>query len=406
MTDHKYRRTLAATVLSNLVLLAGVFAFGWDPRLVLLLYWFEAGLAVAREATQSLFAALPPSEAYKPTGTRAPFPLKPLADVHGGVRLVRWLPAIYPRNIPYILLTLFPLVAFWPLGGLLLTGVLGPFVETFVPPATLALGALAVLVSQVFQLTDWLNSGEYETVAATGGGSKKYLILVFVLAFVAPFVVGSIEAAGVAQTGLGLVVVGSKSVYDYVELRHPGFIRSTVFTDETVGEESTVEVPDGEPIAVFSTDRRAEFVSSVFSGVLFSFFGPTLFVVLLGGLAGLLVGGGLFGTPTGPAIGAAIGVTGVVVSRVLAEFVVGWVVGAHLVYRVYPDAVVAYNTLTDEAQWLVPREEISDVSISNGPLATVLPEWYSALRIEKYGGESRKLAYFADVDSVAKLLET
>jgi hypothetical protein len=405
MNERQSQRTLLAVVFSNLVLLVGVFVFGWNPYLVLLLYWFEAGLAVAREAIQSMFAALPPSEAYRPTGTRAPFPLAPLADVRGGVRLTRWLPEVYPRNVPYVLLTLLPLVAFWPLGGLLLTGVIPPFVESFSAPSTLLVGALAVVFGQTVRLVEWLRSEAYDSVAPTGGGSKKYLTVVFVFAFVAPAVVGGIETAGVGQVGLGLLVVGTKILYDTVELRYPAFVRTTVFTGETVGDESAVELPDGEPNAVFKPDRRAEFASAVFTGLLFSVLGPTLFVALLAGFAGVVVGGGLVGGPYGPVVGAMIGVAVVTGSRVLVALVVGWIVGAHLTYRVYADAVVAYNTLTGEAQWSVPRSEISELSTGGGLLATVIPEWYSTLRIETYDGESHKVAYFKNVDPIVTLLE-
>ncbi|AHZ24702.1 multidrug ABC transporter ATPase (plasmid) [Haloferax mediterranei ATCC 33500] len=405
MDVNKYRRTLSVMALSNLVLLMGVFEFSWDPHLVLLFYWFEAGVAVTREAAQSLFAALPPSKEYRPTGTRAPFPLKILADVRGGFRPARWLPPVYPQNVPYTLLTLIPLVAFWPFGGLMLTGVVTPVVETFVLPVSAALGVLAILVSQLFKLVDWFQSGEYETVSATGGVSKTHLALLFILAFVAPFVVGVVEAAGVTRVELGLVLVGSKVVYDVLELRNPGFVQSAMFIDKTAGEESTVEVPDGEPVAAFHTDQRAEFTTSVFVGVLSSFLGPTLFFVLLGGLTGMLVGSNLFGTPHGPAIGVVAGAAVVVAVRVLAQLAVGWIVGGHLVYRVYPDAVVAHNTLTSEAQWSIPREDISDVTIGDGFLASRLPDWFGTVRLDRYNGESHKIAYLTDVDAVAQLLD-
>ncbi|RYJ13334.1 multidrug ABC transporter ATPase [Halogeometricum borinquense] len=406
MTGLKHRRTLFVMVLSNLVLLAGVFVFDWNPHLLLLLYWFEVGVVVIRAAIQSLFAELPPSEGYKPTGSRAPFPLKLLAEVRGGFHPVRWLPPVYPRNIPYILPTLIPLAAFWPFGGLMLTGVISPVVETFVPPASAAVAVFAILVSQLFELADWLRSHKYETVAATGGISRTALVLLFALAFVAPFIVGIAEAAGVARVGLGLVLVGSKAAYDFLEIRNPGFVHTTMFIDETVGETSTVDVPDGEPIAEFHTDRRAGVAVSVFGGVLISIFGPTLLLVLLGGLVGMLIGGSLFGTPHGPVIGAAVGGAVVVASRVLAQLVVGWIEGAHLVYRVYPDAVVAHNALTNEAQWSVPRADISGVSISDGVLSSILPGWFGSVRLDRYRGESRKIAYLSDADAVVRLLDT
>ncbi|WP_132060010.1 DUF6498-containing protein [Halorussus amylolyticus] len=405
MLGREYGRRLTAVVLSNSVLAAGVFVFGWDPHLLLLLYWVEAGVAVGREAIQSLFSALPPSEAYKPTGTRVPFPLESLSDVRGRICLVGWLPAIYPRNVPYILLTLLPLVTFWPLGGLLLTGIIAPFSGSFALPTTLTLGVFAVIFNQASHLVSWLWSGEYESAAATGSGSRKYLILVFLLAVVAPFVVRSAEDAGIGRVVLGLVVVGTKIGYDLLELRYPGFVESTVFTDKTVGEEQPIKLPDTEPIRVFDNDYRGTFVAAVVSGVLISFFGPTLFVVLLGGLVGALVGGSAFGTSYGLVVGGALGVAAVVTCRVIVEITVGWIVSAHLVYRIHSDTVVAYNTLTDAAQWSVPRSRISEVSVSPGLFSTIFPDWYSTLKIETHEGGSYKMGYFEDVESAAGLLK-
>ncbi|TKX54247.1 multidrug ABC transporter ATPase, partial [Halorubrum sp. SS7] len=112
------------------VLVAGVLRFEWDPQLLLFVYWVEAGIAAGRGVLQSLFAELPPSEAYRPCGTRMPFPLAALADVRGGVRLASWLPPVYPRNVPYVVLAVIPIAAFWPLAGLLLTGAVAPVVTT------------------------------------------------------------------------------------------------------------------------------------------------------------------------------------------------------------------------------------------------------------------------------------
>jgi len=193
--------------------------------------------------------------------------------------------------------------------------------------------------------------------------------------------------------------------YDLVELRHPGWVESAVFSDETVGDERPVKTPDGESVASFESDRRGTLVASVIAGVLASVLGVMLFPVLVGGLVGLLVGGGVLATPSGPVVGAAVGVAVVVGVRVLVELVVGWVVSAHVVYHVYPDAVVAYNELTNAPQWSVRRDEITEVTPSSDLFAGVLPEWYDTVKITTAGGENHTLGYFSDVESAARLLD-
>ncbi|WP_149782649.1 DUF6498-containing protein [Natrinema hispanicum] len=103
MVKIERRRDQFTAVLSNLVLFVGVFVFRWDPHLILFFYWFEVGIVVIREVIQSLFAELPPSEEYRPSGSKATFPLKELADVRGSLQLTRLLPPIYPRGSVEIL---------------------------------------------------------------------------------------------------------------------------------------------------------------------------------------------------------------------------------------------------------------------------------------------------------------
>nr|WP_049918693.1 DUF6498-containing protein [Haloferax larsenii] len=399
MNRRSYRMALIAAVMA-----AGVLRFEWGPHLLLFVYWVEAGVAAGRSALQSLFAELPPSEAYRPRGTRMPFPLESLADVRGGVRLGSWLPPVYPRNVPYVLLAVLPLAAFWPLAGLLLTGAVAPFVSEFAPPETLALAVFTIVGDQAARFVEWLRSGAYESTAATGGRTRTYLGVVFVLAVVAPLAINGAEAAGVGRVGLGLAVVGARVGYDLVERRHSEWVKSVVFSGETVGDERPVETPDGEPVASFKSDRRGTFTAAVISGVIASVLGLMLFPVLFGGLVGLVVGGEILGAPSGRVIGAAAGVTAVIGGRVLVELVVGWVVSGHVVYRVYPDAVVAHNELTGTAQWSVHRDEISGVTTSSDLFAAVLPAWYDTLKLSTVGGETHKLGYFGDVDSAARLL--
>lgn len=391
------RRGRLAVVASSLLLAAGVFVLGWDVRVLLLCYWLEAAFVVARDAIQSLFAARPPADAYRPTDTRAPFPLPALAAVRGGIELPG-LPPLYPRNVPHVLLTLLAFCTLWPLAGLGASGVVGP-----APPLSvdaLAVAAVAFTIGQALRLVEWVRTREFETTAATGGLTRRYLVLLVVLAFAVPPVLAAAEASGVPDLVLGACLVGARVTYGLAEARRPGFVRSLVYADETVGDEDSLEPPDADPIATHPTDRWGTTVTAALHGALVSVLGPTAFLVLLAGLVGMTVGGAGFSRP---ALGAVAGALCIVASRSLvAVLIEARVAEAPLVYRVHADALVAHNGLTDAAQWVTPRATITDATVSR----TRLVPGADTVHVECVDGTSRTLRHVSNAEALAARLDS
>ncbi|MBP1954271.1 hypothetical protein J2752_001152 [Halarchaeum rubridurum] len=396
MPDDSRRGRLTVAV-SSLLLAAGVFVLDWDVRVLLLCYWLEAGFVVARDAVQSLFAARPPADAYRPSDTRAPFPLSALAAVRGGIE-VAGLPPLYPRNVPHVLLTLLAFCALWPLAGLAVSGALGPAPYASFPPGAFAAAAATFGVGQAIRLVEWGRTHEFETAAATGGLTRRYLVFLVALAFAVPPVFAAAEASGVPDLVLGTCLVATRATYGLAEARHPGFVRSLVYTDETVGDADPVETPDTDPVATHRTDPWGTTATAVLHGALVSVLGPTAFLVLLAGLVGMTVGGAGFSRP---ALGAVAGALCIVASRSLvAVLIEARVAEAPLVYRVHADALVAHNGLTDAAQWVTPRATITDATVSR----TRLVPGADTVRVECADGTSRTLRHVSNAEALAARL--
>lgn len=98
------------------------------------------------------------------------------------------------------------------------------------------------------------------------------------------------------------------------------------------------------------------------------------FVVLVGGLVGLLVGGGVIGPPYGPAVSAAPCVPTVVGFRGTRRTRGRVVVNTHSIYHVYPDAVVAHNELTGPHSRRFSAR-INEVTASSDTFVDLVTEW-------------------------------
>jgi len=146
-------------IAANTIPLAGVLIGGWNIWTLLALYWIEAFTTVFLGALKSLFAKQGSPDVV---GQREP--LHELRHKRGGWCLLSALPPVYPRNVPFAL------------------SILGLWVSTIIPitllswltidtPVTVSwqvgvsIGAL--LIAQVIEFRiEYLGTGEYETVSA------------------------------------------------------------------------------------------------------------------------------------------------------------------------------------------------------------------------------------------------
>lgn len=395
--------TLAALFGVNLLPVVGVFAFGWNAMAVLFLYWIEAGVVLAREAFEGLFASLPTG----PAGQSYLLPFEELQSKLGCVSPVEWLPPVYPRNVPVALNAVGFVVVFWPLVGV---GLYALGSDGLLPPGTgvtVALAAVAVLVRHGVTAVESLRTGRYETESAHSMLSQRHAVGLLVL--LGPGVVLSdVDGSGSVSVAFALLIA-TKTAFDLYEfVDEPAGDESTGgnpsllgrlldrVSADSIGEEPSLDLPAGEPVARFRTDERAVRLRAVALGVTYAVL-PPVGIVLFGSAFLAWV---LHGVAAAVVVGALVA-SASVAARVLVEDVQF----AHLEYRVYEDDVVAYDRLLDAPQWRVPRREIADVTTGSGLLGRWIPAGTGTVRVERRGGDPVRLVFLEDPERVGDRLE-
>lgn len=399
MSSVEGRARTAATMLSvNFYPFVGALCFGWSLHTVLVLYWVEAGLAFVRYSFEGLFAEHPRADRYH--GQLVP--LERLEQKRGHVRVSERLPPLYPRNVPFVLQGLFAGGFLWLLAGV--------WVVSFRPDGALAgdvLGSGVVALSAGltlfgtifcygFATAESFREKRYETVSALSVVSRRDVFGVVVLAFFAP-IVG--EPTGWRAFGLETTLalfVAARLAFSLAEAGIPVLRRLRQRESDFVGEAETIRVPTDEPVGRVETDTRAITQYAVLFGTLLAVFPPTIVFAIVGGLVGNFLGG-----PIGGVTGALL----VVATRSLVEIPVMRLVSDNVEYRVYDEAIVAYDTKLDEPQWRLPRDEITDVVVFDGPLRGLLPEGFGKMKIKCRDGEYERLPFLSDPDRVSELLE-
>lgn len=341
----------------NLVPVIGVVVFDWTLSVVVVFYWLEAGIALLFDAFEGLFAEKPlASELYL-------LPFHELRSKRGGVRLISWLPPIHPRNLPFVLVVLQGIVIVWPAAGVGLY-VLGADVFTTgngnMVLSVLAAGLMTVFV-RAMELAEYLREDRYARESAQSVIDPGRVIGLIAVVFLGML----LWSTTAALDGSALVLVLAALIGTRVTFELAGVIAGSIdgehsriaalrewFGTDNIGTESEIEVPDGTPIARFRPDRNAVRVRGLVRGVGKSV-NPEIPVLLLG--LGLLVGWLLWGIPGAIAISSVIVSLFALVTVVVEELLYGY-----LEYRVYEDAVVAYDRLLDEPQWRISTDEITD----------------------------------------------
>lgn len=348
-------------VLSNGVTLFGVAALGWPVSVLLVVYWLEAGVALLRGTCQALFARRNPEYAFIPSAV----PGDALTDKRGGVSVGPF-PPIYPRNLKGVFAGLTVLIIFWPVGGGVVAMTVGPTVP--VEPVLIAISG--VVAGHAVGLADYFFTERYADVSVRSALSGRYTLSVLVFGVGG---VGALLIAAVPSVVLSVVVVG-KLAGDLL------FDRRETDDNLTAWDESSspVETPDNAPTATFRPDRRTLFVRAAGFGVLYLLVPPYLFTVLGAVVVGLFVGplaGAL-------AFGGAVVVTAVGVAA-RTDIKLG-----HLEYRVYPDQIVAYDTLLGTPQWVVEHRTVESVTIESSVLDRVRPGTPTVV-VSTYGEQQR-----------------
>src|SRR6056297_1804364 len=184
-------RTVIAALGVALLSASGVVAFGWNFRVLLVLYWIEAGVVLFSGAVAALFAARPVGEPSR----KWFLPLGRLLDKRGSVRPLGRFPPIHPRNVPFVVNLLVVLCTFWPL-GLVAVAALGDSVT--LPTATwssVAVVSLALVFRETITMAEWLREEHYADESPLSVLSRGHLVGLAVLAFGGLGLALSVESA-------------------------------------------------------------------------------------------------------------------------------------------------------------------------------------------------------------------
>ncbi|MFD1644655.1 DUF6498-containing protein [Haloarchaeobius litoreus] len=394
--DHTTRRLeLAALVVANALPVVGVLALDWTVSTVLVLYWLETGVVLARGAVAGLFAGRPPATE---AGLWAPF--EDLADKRGGIDLPAGLPPVSPGNVPAVVGTLWVLLLLWPLGGVGLA-VLGPDRLLAAGTAgTVALALVGIVLANAVDLADAVRSGRYTDRPVHAAIPRGRILGLLVLLLAAAAFANPPRDATVSGPPLVFVaVVGAKLLVDLGGLlAATGSVPRLSRLVDRAAESPTpaaVDVPDGEPTDRVRTDATAVRLRGVGLGLVYAVLPPSGLALLAGCFFAWVVAG----PPGAVVVGVAV-VGGSVLVRVLEQKVLY----GHLEYRIYDEGVLAYDRLLDEPQWFVPRHDVVDTRTSDGLLGDRLGYGTGVLRLRRREGADARLVFLSDTERVLSSL--
>ncbi|MDS0295318.1 DUF6498-containing protein [Halogeometricum luteum] len=340
---------------ANVLPLAGVVWFGWEPETLVAVYALELLVMLPFAGVKALFAGQPPAS-DRENGVFS-VSESDLAGKRGSVIVHDRLPPVYPRNVPFTVAVVS--------GGVWVGFfVLAPVSE--VVAVLDILGRPGVLLSVV-----GLVAGQVVETAHTYFLSGRY-------AEVSPYAVVEIPArqglflsmllfvvtlGGPTSVLVAFVVVKVLVEWSGVRAERGGTGRLTGWLSGPDSDTTTdsLDVPAGRPSATVGVDRRSVAAAAVWRVV--SETGP--FYVVLAGFVWLGVPAFLGGGAPSLSLWIASGLAGLLL---LGLMLAGDIVEVVLVdrwttyYRI-EDLLVVHDRLTDEPQWTTPLDELRDATV-------------------------------------------
>jgi hypothetical protein len=355
-------------VLTNVVPVLGVAVLGWSAGALLVVYWVEAGVALARGIIQGPFARRDPEDmtAGQQTIRDSYIPLSSWENKRGGVSIGP-LPPVYPRNMSTVSSSATVALIFWPIAGGLIVATVG----TEFPIGTVLLAVVGVVAGHAVGLINYFRNDRYLEKTVGSAMSRRYTIGIFVLGVGGMLVLSRASPPSV----LFLVVAVGKLLADLaIAVAEASNDPLTRWDEESLDE----QVPEEEPTAVFEPNRRDLLLRAAGIAPFFIMIPPYMFAGLAAIVAGLI--GGLV-------VGVAVFAVGVVVV-VLSMMMRTDVERGHLAYQVYPDRIVAHDGLLDAPQWSVNRNKIEEVTTEPSRLDRFRPGSRTVV-VSTYGDDRR-----------------
>jgi hypothetical protein len=366
------RKRLVRPATTLLVPVVGVVVFDWRLRFVLLFYWLEVGVTVVRQSVEATFAGRPNSE----EGRMLRPPFGKLREKRGGIAMPGPLPALYPRAVPTVFMSVFVALATWGLIGTQIIA-LGGQVDLSAPPLEILLGtpvdspgrrlellfgATGIVIGQSATFVSNVQNRPYQDLSARAIVGPRQIAgpILFLLVFVAGLFLSDGNLAAVRDPVFAVVVIGRTGLdaaeeFGVTDRYLPeGFKR-----DVQIGEPDSVPSGDGEPRSRWRVHRPSvvcvRMLTSpgrVFSnrdGLLYLFL--SLFVwIAVDGVTGTVIAAGILAT---------VALIGAIVIGIETDLRYG-----HLEYRLYDDCVVAYDRLLATPQWRVELDRITGTETS------------------------------------------
>jgi hypothetical protein len=386
-TEWETRRVGSVAAVANLVPLVGVLTLGWDVYSLLVLYWIEGLVTVLLAAAKALFAergspGLPDIE-----------PLHELREKRGGWRPVSWIPAIYPRNIPFAA----SILGFWTVAVLPVSVLYWLTAAPMIHPSlSLLVGGVGLVVTRIHELqSDYLAGQRYTETSAQEILREPVQLGLVILTL------GLVANAGGRPGGLLLltavvVIKTTASVYriitDHTDLPVPSVFEGA-FDGGHAESLPAVDVPEGPVLGRESVDAAPVLLGSL-PMVAVGFAHRSTFAILIG-LA--------FAALTGGAVWLVLGVVFVLV-------VAGARIGSYYLrygtieYRRYEEQLVAYDTALGAVQWTAPVDSAS-FSIRNAIPDRLLDTGTLDVSGVDPGDRGAQLGPVADLDATIETLE-
>lgn len=321
-----------------------------------------------------------------------------VADKRGSVRVAARFPSVSPRNLPYVVDQWVVCFAVFPVVVLAWTA-LEPFEGGLGPTLLPAVLLVAAKHDRIVQT--WAAAGRYATASPRTVRPSRDIVYSTVVACVAVWSLSRTPPDPAQVTAATALFCLPKFAF---ECRECGVGPWPLTFDPAGGATlDPLSVPDGPPRATVQNDRGVVRAWAIHDGLSYAVLFATSLTGFLGTVA-VLGSGSLRVTLWAVAI-ALLAAPPVAVLTVAA---VVWLGHANEEYRVYDDALVAYDSLLDEPQWVVPVEDISSVSVGDDPLGWtilglvhVLPFETYPVVVERESGDDVRLSALADPAALA-----